>query len=573
MDEHTPGWMEDSDEYVREVATEACAEFDSAFDRWRELYHSARMQLIEANRQSQVPGLSGADRRRIKAAQMQATDQIAILEQGKATNGSDFYSYRYLATEGFLPGYNFPRLPLYAFVPGEGKSGAYLQRPRFVAISEFGPRSLIYHEGRAFRVVKAKLPPETRTDDGQELATQDIAICPNCGAAHDGEVERCHACDELMADALPVKRTLRIDNLEATPAERITANDEERVRQGFDIQTVFTWPRKHGRLEVIEAEFHVGSTPLLKLQYANSAEISRINKGLKRRRNQTVLGFLIDPRTGYWAKTEDEDPEEERPPDAVRPVRIVPIVRDRKNALLLRFSDSEHFHPKTIVTVQHALMRGIAIIFQLEEGEVLGEPLPGRDNRRAVLAYEAAEGGAGVLSRLIEDSDALGRVAKQALILMHFDAVESAIEAGDPDLLEEREKESCVRGCYRCLLSYFNQPDHEMIDRASHEALQLLLDLARGQVVPGAVSVDTESENDWSQVFDQQGIPAPDVTSLTLAGVTLPFAWQSHYVAAKAGAIPQTVKAAADDRGWLLFELPSEPSQGLPKELIEALKE
>ena len=33
--------------------------------------------------------------------------------------------------------------------------------------------------------------------------------------------------------------TLRIDNVEAIPAERITANDEERERQGFEIQTVF----------------------------------------------------------------------------------------------------------------------------------------------------------------------------------------------------------------------------------------------------------------------------------------------------------------------------------------------
>ena len=181
---------------------------------------------------------------KIKAAQMQASDQITILEQGKATNGSDFYSYRYLATEGFLPGYNFPRLPLYAFIPGEGKTGSFLQRARFLAISEFGPRSLIYHEGRAYRVMKAKLPPEVRTGDGAELATRDIFICSNCGACHDGEVERCHACNTPMAGEMPVQRTLRIDNVEAAPAERITANDEERVRQGFDIQTVFSWPKR-----------------------------------------------------------------------------------------------------------------------------------------------------------------------------------------------------------------------------------------------------------------------------------------------------------------------------------------
>ena len=568
-----PGWMGDPDDYVAEVATNAPAEFDRAFDRWRELYRSAHAQLQEANKQSEVTGLSSKERRKIKAVQMQAQDQIGILEQGKATNGSDFYTYRYLATEGFLPGYNFPRLPLYAFVPGEGGSGAYLQRARFLAISEFGPRSLIYHEGRAFRVVKAKLPPETRTTDGQGLATGDIAICPNCGAGHDGEVERCHACNAVMAGALPVKRTLRIDNVEAMPVERITANDEERIRQGFEIQTVFKWPRKHGSVEVVEAEFRSDDTNLITLQYANSAEISRINKGLRRRRDQTVLGFMIDPRTGYWAKSEDEDPETERPPDATRPVRVVPIVRDRKNALLLRFEHPEQFEPPTIATVQHALMRGIAVVFQLEEGEILGEPLPGRDKRRAVLAYEATEGGAGVLSRLIDDPDAMSRVARRALELMHYDKVADAIEANDPGRLKDRQDEACVRGCYRCLLSYYNQPDHEAIDRTSGEVKQLLIDLARGRVVPTNARSDTDTEGGWAQVFDQHGIPAPAAKRLTLADVSFPFAWHSHYIAAKVGAISEEVKNAASDRGWNLFELPADPSRGLPDALIAALRD
>lgn len=573
LDDRKPVWMGDADAYVSEVATLAPTEFDRAFDRWRELYNSARAQLIEANKQSQMAGLSGADRRKIKAAQMQAMDQIGILEQGKATNGSDFYSYRYLATEGFLPGYNFPRLPLYAFVPGEGTTGSFLQRARFLAISEFGPRSLIYHEGRAFRVVKAKLPPETRTADGQELATQEIAICPNCGAAHEGEVERCHACQTPMAGELPVRRTLRIDNVEAAPTERITANDEERVRQGFEIQTVFAWPRKHGRLEVTEAEFQLDGAGLMTLQYANSAEISRINKGLKRRREKTVLGFMIDPRTGYWAKTDEEDPDVDLPPDQIRPVRIVPIVRDHKNALLLRLSEPDRLKPQTVATLQHALLRGIEVEFQLEEGEILGEPLPARDNRRAILAYEATEGGAGVLSRLIEDGDAINRIARRALNLMHFDEVDTAIAAGDHTLLKERENEACVRGCYRCLLSYYNQPDHEMIDRGSPEVLQLLIDLARGQVVMGAARENTASEKSWSEVFTQHGLPLPDAKGLTLADMSFPFAWQSHYVAAKVGPIPTAAVEVANDRGWSLFELPSHPSEGLPTDMIASLKD
>lgn len=572
-DERPPAWMGDPQSFVEDVARRAPTDFDRAFDRWRELYNAARTQLSEANSRSEIAGLSAADRRKIKAAQMQASDQIAILEQGQASNGSDFYSYRYLATEGFLPGYNFPRLPLYAFVPGEGKTGSYLQRARFLAISEFGPRSLIYHEGRAYRVIKAKLPPEVRTGDGSELATKDIFICPNCGASHETEVERCHACQSPMAGEIPVGRTLRIDNVEAAPAERITANDEERVRQGFEIQTVFAWPKKDGRLQITEADFQCAGKSILSLQYANSADISRINKGLKRRKSQTVFGFMIDPRSGYWAKTEDETDDADLPPDVVKPVRIVPIVRDRKNALLLRFNDPDSYTPETIATVQHALMRGIEVVFQLEEGEILGEPLPARTNRRAILAYEATEGGAGVLSRLVEDQSAFAKVAKTAISLMHCDHVEEATNAGDASLLQDREGEACARGCYRCLLSYYNQPDHQLINRSSQEAKQLLVDIARGQVVLATAARRSDEETLWLKAFASAELPPPDPRGVMFADTDIAFAWRAHYVAAGTKSTTQEARTAAEAKGWTLCDLPADPATGVPEQLVSLLKD
>lgn len=567
-----PVWMGNPAEYVARVAKAAPREFDRAFERWRELYNSARRQLADANARSEIAGLSGADRRKIKAAQNQASDQIAILEQGKASNGSDFYSYRYLATEGFLPGYNFPRLPLYAFVPGEGTSGSFLSRARFLAISEFGPRSLIYHEGRSYRVLKAKLPPGSRQEDGSELATKDIYICQNCGASHEQEVERCHGCASPMAGEIPIKRTLRIDNVEAAPTERITANDEERVRQGFDIQTVFSWPTKDGQIEVSRAAFLCDGREVLTLQYANSAEISRINKGLRRRRDQTLFGFNIDPRTGYWAKSEDEDPEAELAPDVVRPVRIVPIVRDRKNALLLRFKDPESYAAKTLTTVQHALMRGIEVVYQLEEGEILGEPLPARDNRRAILIYEATEGGAGVLARLMDDSAAIGLVARKALGLMHYDNIDAAVAAGDPALLSETEAESCVRGCYRCLLSYFNQPDHEQIDRSDAEIISLLIDLARGQTVLDVRRSPDDAASPWLSSFNAAGLPPADARSVTFAGTIAEFAWRAHSVVATTSPAAPEMIAEAAGKGWEVVELPASPEAGVPATLLRLLR-
>lgn len=562
-----PVWMGHPDEFVRKVAKQSPEAFDRAFDRWRELYNSAQTQFREASDRLTSPGLSGADRSKIKATLNQANDQIAILEQGKASNGSDFYSYRYLATEGFLPGYNFPRLPLYAFIPGGEKVGSFLQRSRFLAISEFGPRSLIYHEGRAYRVMKAKLPSKARTSDDSELATKDIFICSNCGACHEDEVERCHACAVLMVDGIPVQRTLRIDNVEATPADRITANDEERVRQGFDIQTVFSWPKRDGRVQITRAEFRCGEASIFTLQYANSAEISRINKGLKRRKKQTVFGFNIDPRSGYWTKAEDEEPDVDVPPDVVRPVRIVPIVRDRKNALLFRFCAPNAYAPETVATVHHALIRGIEIVFQLEEGEILGEPLPARDNRRSILTYEATEGGAGVLSRLIEDPTALGKVAREALTLMHFDKVDKAIAEGKATILTERKDEACVRGCYRCLLSYFNQPDHELIDRASDETKQLLVDLAGGKVVSTAALVSPGEANGWESAFKDAGIPEPDGTAVKFGDQEILFVWRNHFVAASTSPLTNAVRKIAEARGWTLFEL----SESVAADVLEAM--
>ena len=64
-----------------------------------------------------------------------------------------------------------------------------------------------------------------------------------------------------------------------------------------------------------------------------------------------------------------------------------------------------------MATVQHAMTRGIETVFQLEEGEVLAEPTPSRKDRKALFFYEAVEGGAGALSRLIQEPSALSAAA------------------------------------------------------------------------------------------------------------------------------------------------------------------
>ena len=79
------------------------------------------------------PTLENATRR--KTRWRQAVDQIELLKKGSDALSSDFYTYRYLATEGFLPGYNFPRLPLLAYIPGAPDGSHQAGLPAATALS------------------------------------------------------------------------------------------------------------------------------------------------------------------------------------------------------------------------------------------------------------------------------------------------------------------------------------------------------------------------------------------------------------------------------------------------------
>jgi len=549
-------WLADIDEFVQTINGDASEQFDTAFDRWRELYKGAQEERREANAIINQTGISQVERREARGRFTRADQEIEMLEQGQSSNSSDFYTYRYLATEGFLPGYNFPRLPLYAFIPAT-RQHSVLQRPRFLAISEFGPYSLVYHEGRAFRVVRAKLPAHGRNEDGQ-LATKSLIICGHCGAAHEErERERCHACGENLGGAERIDSVYRIQNVETVPSLRISANDEDRQRQGFEIQTVFEWRVENGVADMRRLTMGLEEEVLLELDYGPVATLSRLNKGLRRRKNAAICGFLIDPATGRWKQDANNDGDG-GDPSGPRDQRIVPLVQDRKNALLLR--PKRTLDTAQMASLQHALIRGIELVFELEEGELLGEPLPNRDERNVILLYEATEGGAGVLNRLVSDSKKVNEVALQALKLMHYKA---PID-GRP---LESEEDACVAGCYRCILSYFNQMDHDLIDRRDDEVTSFLRDLISASMQTGESAV---SKTDWEKALAEWGLPI--AKARTICGVQCSLFWDAHQLVAVPGGAAESFKEDCAGLGIDVVDLPNSVPNEPPIELMKYLK-
>jgi hypothetical protein len=202
------------------------------------------------------------------------------------------------------------------------------------------------------------------------------------------------------------------------------------------------------------------------------------------------------------------------------------------------------------------LLRGLELTFELEEGEILSEPLPNREDRKAILIYEATEGGAGVLNRLIGDQSKLAEVAAQALSLMHYE--EDGSESDD----------ACVAGCYRCILSYYNQPDHPLIDRR-HEAVLALLrslkaaKLKTNDVPPGA-------GGSWEEAISLWGLPSPQKRRIN--GFDCPLVWPDHGVVAVAGEAPANFPQDSAAMGLDLVVLPSTPPASPPAELLAYLK-
>jgi hypothetical protein len=299
---------------------------------------------------------------------------------------------------------------------------------------------------------------------------------------------------------------------------------------------------------------------LLRLDYGAATKLSRINKGLRRRKSKSIFGFFIDPNTGRWLAdpSNGDDDEGMGDPTQAKPQRIVPIVEDHKNAMLLQ--PRAPLSVEDMATLQHALIRGIQLVFELEEGEILGEPLPNRDLRNAILLYEATEGGAGVLNRLIADPAKVAEVAAEALKLMHYEP------PFDGEEMHSTE-DACVAGCYRCILSYFNQPDHEMIDRRHPGMLGFLRALTHATV--GDIAADSGGDP-WLHAVLRWGFPKPSTLRLPQGEFSL--YWSAKDVLAVPGGASDDIKAEAASLGILdVIDLLVSPGDEAPAALRTAL--
>jgi ATP-dependent helicase YprA (DUF1998 family) len=455
-------WYRDG--WIHEVLERSYQEFDKATQRWRTLYRAAKHQIEIHHRVINDHARPRQERERSKRLRAEAEAQLELLTSTGGRVDSDFYTYRYYASEGFLPGYNFPRLPLSAYIPGKRSLGIstsdqFVSRGRFLAIEEFGPRAIFYHDGSRYRIERVLIPTNDTVREELLLPLRHAKICDSCGYLHlpsEGiQYDRCELCGSFLSREY--KNLFRMENVATTRIDRINADEEERSRLGYEITTSIRFSSQGTAIRRKQVSLTQQGHSLAMLSYGPSAVLWRINRGWRKLTSNSPPGFLLDVERGYWARNTEDD--QDRDPDLPlgrRQERVIPYVEDRKNCLIFKpeFPEDLAETQKTswMATLEAALRTAIREVYELEDAELASEPLPNRQEREYILIYEASEGGAGVLRQLMEHSDAIHRIAQKALEICHYTSSQLQV--------------SCEAACYDCLLNYSNQPDHRLLDRS-----------------------------------------------------------------------------------------------------------
>ena len=381
------------------------------------------------------------------------------VKQGKNNNENEFYPYRYLASEGFLPGYNFTKLPLRAQLQYKSTKLEYLSRPKRLALSEFGPQNIIYNDGGKFRI--------SRMEILSEIIPHRFIYNPKTGVVYKDEENATRHIDIITGEsfngALIPGMCIEAQDMIAIETEKITCQEEERSRKYYQTKTYFSSddPRTISECELLT--FH--GQHLANIRYIPSCRLTYI---LESRNDNNGNGFAFDTKTGEWISNERlsriQEKADNNPEEAERMKFVKLFTETTANAIYIQPLTALLLKKQEAVrTFLYAFKQAIEDVFQIE-GSEMGAEIMGEGATPNILIYENAEGSLGVLSRFVHEPEAYRDVVQRAYDICF----------NKPELTQDEINELSPAD-YSNLLNYYNQPYHQQIDiRLIYRTLKLM---------------------------------------------------------------------------------------------------
>ena len=502
------------DKFVRETIQQFPDALDRKFDAWREEYADLRSELKQINRALEREGGDFSQKMRRDVIE----DRLDSMRNGDG----EFYTYGYLGSQGFLPNYAFPRESVSAtFYDRDEK----LTRDPVLALREYAPGNFVYYSGSRYEIVYGR--PQTQGEDA--LAFEKLLVCPDCNTAYLGDKSKraaCGYCGASLKGTHPNEKALEMPDMVAQPRASITADEEERMRKGYEMEI-------HYQLSSAAEEFAVtdGEEKQLTLTYEHNGQVINVNRGPRQSGDEEAIGFGYCRACNEWLVSENafdnhvggKDEEGKCPQNATvdEVLRGIHLYTETQNDVITidcplpeGVQDTEGFYK----TLRYTLEQAISVTMELDENELdgfIGE-VPGKPDRRRIVLYETAEGGIGAVQALTE-MPRLRAVLRSAREVLH------------------EGEEGCERACYECLLTFYNQRDHDVLDRSL--VLPFLQELEDLQVSSEDSSrlgelldkCQSELEKKVLRAASQADIPLPDEAQKTLYDGDEPIAEADFY--------------------------------------------
>jgi superfamily II DNA/RNA helicase/very-short-patch-repair endonuclease len=432
---------------------------ETALLRWRKMYLDALRQMNEAHEIQVSPVIKDTDMKKLAVTSYaRAKDRKNLLEnqldKNKNSSLSEFYTFRYLASEGFLPGYNFTRLPIRVFLGGKDKNES-ISRPRFIGLKEFGPNNLIYHNGGKYKVNRI-------TPNDVSLDLTEIKISKETNYAFLGKDEgKGKNQDPITGTQFTASNIelhhnlLELEEAQSENSERISCMEEVRTSEGYNTEMYLN--SADSLVDATKIKLTVEGDELMKLFYAPAAKLILLNKKWKRGKEN---GFDIGTKSGMFkTKKQLEKPYLDDPH-----ANIMLYTYDTSDILYVQPVKSLGLTEEGVITLQYALEKAIEKLYNIEPVEIAAR-LMGSGENKNIMLYESAEGSIGVLKDIARNPAKLRELFLMAYEICGYDY------STKEDKFPMRPKAS-----YDDLLSYYNQIDHIKINRHSVvKSLELLI--------------------------------------------------------------------------------------------------
>lgn len=467
---HYAAWF--TDEFVFSVVDGFADNLDRAFDRWRKDYQDAQEEYVR---------LEEEQRRSYEESRQDRTGRLLRRMENMRRGRARFYVYRYLSQQGFLPNYAFPTANVVLSFVGRDDD---ITRDETIAISEFAPGNSVYVSRGIHLVQHARLRSSSQFDQ--------VRQCDQCLSIARGDAAESPACAVCGQDLRGhhARPALQMPDVVATRRQRITADEEERIRRGYDVAPYYIQGPAQRRFTVVtEGEQSIPTT------FERNGRVLLVNFGPRRdEEGRSLPGFDLCTACGDWLSPDQLSDHlgvavGTKEPAREKRCRKGGRQSDIRGGLAL-FVETPHDvltfaipangedgrSQDMALTLMHSLRQGICLALDLDESELGGFVLPSpAEACNRVVIYESSEGGTGTIEGVLA-AGTLRSIAARTLELLHFN--EDGQELGG----------GCESACYDCICTFYNQREHLRLDR--HLVRDWLVALATTQSVAGDATDD-----------------------------------------------------------------------------------